>query len=61
VGVTVAEAGAAVGLDTTADLSDLASPPPRKAAAMTPMPATASSASADTATISPRRVIVLSL
>jgi len=61
VGVTVAEASAAVGLDTTADLSDFASPPPRKAAAMTAIPATASSASADTATISLRGVIVRSL
>jgi hypothetical protein len=60
VGVTVAEARAALGLAATV-LSDLASPPPRKAVAMTAIPATAISASADTAKTSPRRVTVPSL
>jgi hypothetical protein len=58
VGVTVAGARLAAGLATAAGLSDLASPPPRKATAMTAMPAPASSANADTAMITERDVTV---
>jgi hypothetical protein len=61
VGVTVGKARVALGLDTTAGLSDLASLPPRKATAITAMPAPASSANADTATTSERDVTVPSL
>jgi hypothetical protein len=61
VGVTVGEARVGLGLATTAGLSDLASPPPRKATAMMAMPTLASSASADTAMTSERDVTVPSL
>ena len=61
VGETVAAARVAVGLATTADFSDWASPPPRKATAMIAMPATASSAKVDTAMTSERDVNVPSL
>ena len=61
VGVTVTEATVALGLATTAGLSDLASPPPRKATAMIAIPATASVASADTVMARERDVTVPSL
>jgi len=59
--MTVAGARVASGLTAATDFSDWTSLPPRKDTAMAAMPATASSANADTAMTSERDVNVPSL